>query len=174
MTFNPKTKETTVLLHNLSFPNGVALSQNGEFLLVAETTNCRILKLWLETSKAGTVEVFAQLPGFPDNIRRNQKGEFWVGIHSRRSSFLKRVLSFTWIGSTFVNYFPVDITNLDSYAAKLKGSGLAVKLGENGEILELIEDKKGKIWKSASEVMERHGYLLIGSVKMPFLVKLNK
>ncbi|XP_027157916.1 protein STRICTOSIDINE SYNTHASE-LIKE 10-like [Coffea eugenioides] len=82
--FDPKTNQVTVLLKNLMFPNGVVLSKNNDFLPVAETTNCRVLKYWLEPSKAGTVEIFAKLPGRPDNIKRNQNGEFgWQLFHWR-------------------------------------------------------------------------------------------
>ncbi|KAA8517244.1 hypothetical protein F0562_017504 [Nyssa sinensis] len=140
--YDLKSKEITVLLDNLSFPNGVALSENGHFILVAETTNCRILKLWLETSKVGTVEVFAELPGFADNIKRNPKGEFWVGIHSRRGKFLKWILSYPWIGNALVK-LPFDITKAYSYLGKLRGCGLAVRLSDNGDILEMLEDKSG-------------------------------
>lgn len=60
--YDPNSKETTVVLSNLSFHK---LSKNGDFILVAETTNCIILKLWLGPSKkSGKVEVSAQLPGF--------------------------------------------------------------------------------------------------------------
>lgn len=170
--YDPKLNETKVVLDNLSFPNGVALSQNGEFVLVAETTHCRILKLWLQSPKAGLVEVFAQLNGFPDNIKRNNKGEFWVGIQSRRGKFLEWILSNNWIGKFLIN-LRIDLTKIESYLSKFRGCGLAVKLGDDGEILEMLEDKIGKIWRSASEVMEENGFLWIGSVKMPFVVKLN-
>ncbi|EXC19615.1 hypothetical protein L484_019361 [Morus notabilis] len=33
---------------------------------------------WLRNPKAGTFEVFAQLPGFPDNIKRSPRGGFWA------------------------------------------------------------------------------------------------
>lgn len=49
--YDPNSKETTVIVSNLSYPNGVAVSKNGDFLLVAETSNCRILKVWLEASE---------------------------------------------------------------------------------------------------------------------------
>ncbi|KAL3514058.1 hypothetical protein ACH5RR_026775 [Cinchona calisaya] len=80
--FDPNNDQVTVLLNNLMFANGVASSKNGDFLLVTETTNGRVLKFWLESSKVGKFEVFAQLPGRPDNIKRNQRGEFWVAVNS--------------------------------------------------------------------------------------------
>ncbi|XP_028095878.1 protein STRICTOSIDINE SYNTHASE-LIKE 11-like [Camellia sinensis] len=77
MKYDPKSMKTTVLLENLTFPNGIALSKDGDFILVvADTTNCKILRLWLKSSKPGLVEDFAHLPGFLDNIRRNLKGKF--------------------------------------------------------------------------------------------------
>ncbi|GMQ00216.1 hypothetical protein CsSME_00047404 [Camellia sinensis var. sinensis] len=74
--YDPKSMETTVLLKNLTFPNRIALSKDGDFILIADTTNCKILRLWLKSSKPGIVEDFAHLPGFLDNIRRNLKGKF--------------------------------------------------------------------------------------------------
>ncbi|XP_010108513.2 probable transcription factor At1g11510 [Morus notabilis] len=80
MSYDPQSKQVDVLLKNLSFPKGVALSQNGDFLLIAETTSCRIMRYWPRTPEAGTFEVFAQLPGFSDNIKRSPRR----GIHSKR------------------------------------------------------------------------------------------
>ena len=166
MKYDPRSKEIRVLLNNLSYPNGVSLSKNGDFILISDTTNCRILKLWLQTSKRGTVEIFTELPGFPDNIKRNPKGEFWVGFHSRRAKFLKWIIiSYPWIG----NSLTFDITKLYSLVANFRGCGLAARLSENGDILEMLEDNSGSKWKFISEVEERNGKLYIGSVKMPFV-----
>jgi len=42
--YDPSTNESTVLLSGLHFANGVQLSKNEEFVLVAETARCRVLK----------------------------------------------------------------------------------------------------------------------------------
>ncbi|XP_074279638.1 protein STRICTOSIDINE SYNTHASE-LIKE 10-like [Silene latifolia] len=76
--YDPKTKDVTVLLDGLAFANGVALSENKDFVLVAETTASQIKRFWLTGPKAGSSEIFAKLTGKPDNINRNNKGEFWV------------------------------------------------------------------------------------------------
>ncbi|XAR69585.1 Strictosidine synthase [Bertholletia excelsa] len=169
MKYDPTTKEVTVLLDNLSLPNGVSLSDNGEFIIVAESTTCRILKFWLETSKVGTVEVFAdQLLGFPDNIKSNERGEFWVGIHGRRGKLLKWALSVVWM-RRFIEKLPFDINKAYSYIVKWTGSGLAVKLSKDGEVLEILEDTSKDGWKFVSEVDERNGSLWIASIKVPFV-----
>ncbi|KAI3788332.1 hypothetical protein L2E82_01093 [Cichorium intybus] len=171
--YDLESTKVTVLVHNFTFPNGVALSQDGNFLLVAETTNCRITRFWLKTRKAGTLEVFADLPGYPDNIKVNEKGEFWVAMYSRESRILRWIHSKPWIVYALRKLLPVNIVRVVSYIAKRGGEGLAIKLGVNGEILEMLEDVKGKKWKHASEVMERGEYFWIGSVENSFAVKLK-
>lgn len=170
--YDLKSNEVTILLTNLSFPNGVALSLDGNFLLLAETTNCRILRFWHKTPKAGTLEVFADLPGYPDNIKRNHKGEFWVAMFSRKNIFLKWIHLNPWIIYA-LSKLPIDIAKVTSYIAKARGEGLASKLGVDGKIMKTLDDVNGKIWRYASEVMEKDGYLWIGSVENSFVVKLK-
>ncbi|CAA6672515.1 unnamed protein product [Spirodela intermedia] len=54
MRYDPATKKTAVLLRGLQFPNGVAVSSGGDFVLVAETTKQRVLRFWVKGSKAGS------------------------------------------------------------------------------------------------------------------------
>lgn len=171
MKFDPKTKETTLLLRNLMFPNGVALSKNADFLLFVETTTCKLFKFWLKTSKVGTLEVLTQFPGFPDNIKRNEKGGFWVGINSPRTKFLDFVISNPWIGNLLVK-FSVDLTKLHLRLARFIWSpGMGIRLDEDGNVMEVLDGTKGSKWKYVSEVEEENGNLWIGSVTRPFVVK---
>lgn len=170
MKYEPESAQSTVLLDGLAFPNGVALSKNNDFLLISETFHCRILRFWLQSSKAGTLEVIAQLPGFPDNIKRNGKGEFWVAMHSRRGKLLEWFLSHPWIGRTLLK-IPKMKNLILSYSEWRKSAGLAARLSEEGEILEIFEPRLGNRWSSISEVYERDGNLWIGSVSTPFLGK---
>ncbi|KAG8372086.1 hypothetical protein BUALT_Bualt12G0029900 [Buddleja alternifolia] len=169
MKFEPKTNKTTILLDNLKFPNGVALSQNGNFLLFVETTTCRLFKFWLKTPKAGKIEVIAQFPGFPDNIKRNGNGEFWVGINSRRGKFLEWIISNPWIGKSLIRVFPIDVTKVHLCLARwIAKTGMGIRLNRDGNVVEVLDSKR---WKFVSEVDEDSGSLWIGSVTMPFVVK---
>ncbi|KAK6124854.1 hypothetical protein DH2020_041388 [Rehmannia glutinosa] len=170
--FEPKTKKTTLLVNNLKFPNGVALSQSGDFLLFVETTTCKLYKFWLKTSKAGNLEVIAQFPGFPDNIKRNRNGEFWVAINSHRGKLFEWLISNPWIGNTLVRVSPVDVTKLHSCLARLiGGNGMGIKLDRDGNVVEVLDSSKGKKWKFVSEVEEENGNLWIGSVTRSVIVK---
>ncbi|XP_074293542.1 protein STRICTOSIDINE SYNTHASE-LIKE 10-like [Silene latifolia] len=81
MKYDMKTGAVTVLLRNLSFANGVALSKNNDFVFVGESTASQIVKYWLKGYKAGTHEVL-KYNGGPDNINRDAKGDFWVALLS--------------------------------------------------------------------------------------------
>ncbi|XP_010504622.1 PREDICTED: protein STRICTOSIDINE SYNTHASE-LIKE 10-like [Camelina sativa] len=166
--YDRSSKKATVLLQGLAFANGVALSKDRSFVLVVETTTCKILRLWLSGPNAGTQDVFAELPGFPDNIRRNSNGEFWVALHSKKGLFAKLSLSQTWF-KDLVLRLPISAPRLHSLFTGGRPHATAVKLSESGEVLEVLEDKEGKRLRFISEVEEKDGKLWIGSVLMPFL-----
>jgi sugar lactone lactonase YvrE len=82
--------ETTVLLEGLEFANGVALSADQSFLVVAETSAYRLTR-WSVAD--GTSSVFVDnLPGFPDNVSLGSDGLFWVALASGRDALLDRLL----------------------------------------------------------------------------------
>ncbi|KAE8691032.1 Protein STRICTOSIDINE SYNTHASE-LIKE 3 [Hibiscus syriacus] len=165
---NPHTKETTVLMTNLQFPNGVSLSKDGSFLVVCESCSGRLLKHRLKGEKSGTSEVFAILPGFPDNVRTNKNGEFWVAIHSRRSMY-SHILGLYPKLRAFILKLPISAEVQRLLHMKGKQLGQAVKYGPDGKLLRVLEDSEGKVVKAVSEVDERDGKLWLGSVLMPFI-----
>ncbi|XXG87447.1 hypothetical protein AAC387_Pa11g2132 [Persea americana] len=86
MSFDPQTNLTQVLLHDLYFANGVALSPHHDFLVFCETPLRRCRKYHIQGGKKGTVEDFIDnLPGYPDNIRYDGEGHFWVALFAGRT-----------------------------------------------------------------------------------------
>ncbi|KAH7521363.1 protein STRICTOSIDINE SYNTHASE-LIKE 13 [Ziziphus jujuba] len=160
--YDPPTKTTHIVLDGLAFPNGVQLSRDQTFLLFTETTNCRLMKYWLEGPKTGLVERVADLPGFPDNVRINEKGQFWVAIDCCRTAAQEVLSHNPWIKSI---YFRLPIRM--SLLARLMGMKMYTVISlfdEKGEILEVLEDRKGVVMKLVSEVREVKGKLWIGTV----------
>ena len=87
--FDPGNGTVRVLVDGLDFANGVAISADERFLLIAETGSYRILRHWLQGPDAGTTEVILDnLPGFPDNVNNEEKGRFWVGLVAPRDAKL--------------------------------------------------------------------------------------
>ncbi|CAN1178623.1 Protein STRICTOSIDINE SYNTHASE-LIKE 10 [Linum perenne] len=64
MQYNINTGQVTMLASGLGFPSGVAVSSDGSYILVSETTN--------------TSEPFITNIVQPRNIRRTILGQFWV------------------------------------------------------------------------------------------------
>jgi hypothetical protein len=67
--FDPAVNRTSLLLGGLAFANGVELSPDGSFVVVAEMMRARLWRVWLTGPDKGRAEVFIDaFPGFPDNI----------------------------------------------------------------------------------------------------------
>ncbi|XVF78783.1 hypothetical protein PTKIN_Ptkin14bG0164300 [Pterospermum kingtungense] len=144
--YNPYTKRTSLIYRGLVFPNGVALSKNNSFLLVAESGRMRVLRFNLEGEEQGhDPKVFAQLSRVPDNIKRNEKGEFWVALNTGRTGRI-------------VTDAPDPI---------------GIKYDVEGNVLQQLDGKGGFTFNSISEVKEFNGRLYIGSVIKPYLSILN-
>ncbi|MFF0813559.1 SMP-30/gluconolactonase/LRE family protein [Rhodococcus sp. NPDC003318] len=88
--FDPVTGETDLLADGLQFANGVGLSRDGSFVVVAETGAYRIRRVDLTGPTAGRVSVWADnLPGIPDNVAsQTAAGIFWVALYSPRMRLL--------------------------------------------------------------------------------------
>lgn len=82
--YDPTTRRRTVVLTGLAGPNGVVVSRDGSFVLVAEYIACRIRRFWIKGPKANTSDIFVELPGNPDNIKRTRDGDFWVPANIQR------------------------------------------------------------------------------------------
>ena len=83
---DPNTETTRTLVTGLAFANGVALAADESFVLVTDTGGYRVVRYWLEGSRAGEQEDFVRgLPSFPDNVTRGPEGSFWLTLNSPRS-----------------------------------------------------------------------------------------
>ena len=89
LAYDPVTGATRVLLGDLYFANGVAVSPDGAFVLVNETTRYQVRRYWLTGSRRGTSEIIIDnLPGFPDGISSNGRGVYWLALASPRNALL--------------------------------------------------------------------------------------
>uniref|UniRef100_A0A182PNJ1 Strictosidine synthase conserved region domain-containing protein n=1 Tax=Anopheles epiroticus TaxID=199890 RepID=A0A182PNJ1_9DIPT len=81
--YDRATGKNKVLLDRLYFANGVALSPNEEFVLVAETMASQIRRYYLSGPKAGTDDIFIDgLPGLLDNLVADAEGIWAPLVHA--------------------------------------------------------------------------------------------
>lgn len=86
MKFDPSTRQTTVLARDFYFSNGVALAPDQSSLIFCETVMRRCSRYHIRGDKAGTVERFIdRLPGFPDNVRYDGDGRYWIALSAGRT-----------------------------------------------------------------------------------------
>ncbi|CAK7326463.1 unnamed protein product [Dovyalis caffra] len=154
MKYDPKRKKVTVLLKGLAFPNGVALSKDNSFLLVAESGTMRILKFSLVGYEIQGQETFIQLGRFPDNIKRTADGEFWVALNTGRGR-IRRLDATKLQQETAIHWFVDD--------------PVAVKLTAGGKVVNILNGNGGNALDSVSEVEEYRGLLWIGSSMKPYV-----
>ncbi|GJP86621.1 hypothetical protein CLOP_g16622 [Closterium sp. NIES-67] len=159
------TGKVEVIMRNLAFANGVALSKDKSFLIVCETTRARCMRYWIKGPKAGSSELFLDLPGLPDNIRLNPRGRFWIALHAKRGVIIDILTTRPWLRRIMMR-LPLEVKIL--YGIIIGAPhGYLIEVDENGEITEVLEDSLGLVVRAISEVEERGGRLWMGSVIMP-------
>ncbi|XP_076912461.1 protein STRICTOSIDINE SYNTHASE-LIKE 5-like [Bidens hawaiensis] len=91
LSYDPLTKQTQVLARDLYFSNGVELSPNQDVVNFCESFMMRCSRYYLQGDKNGSIDVFIDgLPGFPDNLRYDGDGHYWLAI-AWDNSFLTQV-----------------------------------------------------------------------------------
>ncbi|XP_062193158.1 protein STRICTOSIDINE SYNTHASE-LIKE 10-like [Phragmites australis] len=142
--YDRRARRVTVLHADLSYPNGVAVSGDGTHVVVAHTALCELRRYWVRGPRAGRSETFAELPGYPDNVRPDGRGGYWVALSK-------------------------GVADLGGGAA-VAAPTVAVKVDADGKVAEALD---GFSFVSVSEVAERNGTLWVGSVDTPYAGELK-
>ncbi|KAK2859137.1 hypothetical protein Q5P01_003757 [Channa striata] len=175
LAYDPGTETLKVLLDSLYMPNGIVLSPDEDFLLLAETSIGRILKYWLKGLKAGTVEIVLEnMVGYPDNIRLSDHGTFLVGITTPR--FRKLIPPFLDMIAPYpaVKRFLGKVIPLSWYDLFLPRYALVLELGMDGELVGSLHDPEGRLTWAVSDVFQHRGRTYLGNTDLPFLAVLEE
>lgn len=166
--YDPQTKETTVVLDNLFFANGVALSTDQDYLLVCESWKFRCLKYWLQGDQKGKIEIFVEnLPGAPDNINLAPDGSFWIALFQLPRKGMEFVHK-SKVAKHLVATFPRASTLVQGMHRK----ATVVKVAQNGQVLKRFDDPDGKVISFVTSALEYDGHLYLGSLNADFVGKL--
>jgi sugar lactone lactonase YvrE len=156
--YDPRTGKTEVLLKDLYFANGVALSRQEDFVLVNETYRYRITRYWLKGPRAGRSDTFLDnLPGFPDNLSSNRKGAFWVAFFTVRNPLADLIHPYPFIKDLVARLPP-------SLSPPPQPYGLVLRLDENGKITRSLHDPDGRHLQVITSAKEFDGFLYLGSL----------
>ncbi|XP_059422745.1 adipocyte plasma membrane-associated protein [Carassius carassius] len=171
--YDMETKEVTVVMENLRFPNGIQLFPDEVSVLVAETTMARIRRVHVSGLNKGGMDTFIDnLPGFPDNIRRSSSGGYWVSMSAVRPNPGFSMLDFLsqrpWLKKLIFKLFSQD--TLLKFVPRYS---LVVELQDGGTCVRSFHDPHGMVAAYISEAHEYNGHLYLGSFRSPYLCKLD-
>ncbi|KAM6915817.1 LOW QUALITY PROTEIN: adipocyte plasma membrane-associated protein [Xenentodon cancila] len=173
MEYDTETRELTVVMENLRFPNGIQLLPDEESVLVAETTMARIRRVHVAGLNKGGMDTFMDnLPGFPDNIRPSSTGGYWVAMSAVRPNPGFSMLDFLsqrpWIKKLLFKLFSQDI--LMKFVPRYS---LVVELHDGGVCTRSFHDPNGLVAAYVSEAHEHDGSLYLGSFRSSYIAKLD-
>ncbi|XP_023333407.1 adipocyte plasma membrane-associated protein [Eurytemora carolleeae] len=186
--FDLETRETQVLVEEINFANGLELSPEEDYILFTETGRARIHKYYLTGERSGEVKVLVNsLPGLPDNIKLNDRGNYYVGLigprlpgtwhilelvapHNILRKFISRLVCMVLIPSKLLNLvFPTSASlqfeywcgNLEPFAHLTRPYGLVVEVdGKTGDIISSLHSTNGAVrFISEAVVLDRWVYL---------------
>ncbi len=159
LAYDPSTGSTRVLLDNLYFANGVAVSPDQSFVLVAETGMYRVQRYWLRGSRRGEADIFVEnLPGFPDNIRSNGVDTFWVALPMGPDA---RQIMDAILPHPFLRKIIVRVP--DALIPAPPRSGYVLSLDMTGNVQHTLQDPDGKFYTDITTAREHSGMLYLGS-----------
>jgi sugar lactone lactonase YvrE len=158
LAYDPAAKTTRVVLGDLSFANGVAVSPDGSFLLVVETGAYRVHRVWLNGPRAGQSEIFIDnLPGFPDGISSNGRDTFWLALVTPRDKILDQLMPHPFIRKAVLRLPGFMQPAINRY-------GFALGLDVNGKVSRNLQDGSAHCFAQIANVVEHKDALYFGSI----------
>jgi len=158
MAYDPRTKQTRVLLHDFYFANGVAVSPDQSFVLVNDTGSYRVQRFWLTGPNQGQSDIFIDnLPGFPDGISSNGRDTFWLALVNRRDTALDSILPHPFMRKVVWRMPSFMQPNIKRYA-------FALALDANGKVVQNLQDPSPQCFAQIANVVEHKGMLYFGSI----------
>ncbi|MGY4831577.1 SMP-30/gluconolactonase/LRE family protein [Sphaerotilaceae bacterium SBD11-9] len=161
--YDPATQATRVLLSDLCFPNGLALSADEQHVFVNETGEYRIWKVGVGAANVSAKQpsadaqvLLANLPGHPDNLMRGQAGRIWVGLVKPRGAFIDDSAGKPWLRSLAMRLpkalWPVP-----------PAYGHVFAFDESGKVLVDLQDPSGA-YPEATAITETDDRLYVQSL----------
>ena len=165
--YDPASGEVETVLDRLAYANGVAISDSGDFLLVVEMNEYRVLKHWLAGPQQGRTEVLLDnLPGFADNLKTGLNGRFWLGFAAPRNAIVDRFSSTPWVRKV--------IQRLPAFVRpKPKMQSHVIAFSGEGEILMNMHDPDAR-YPMLTGVLETQTHLYLTTLTGKYLPVIAK
>ena len=147
-------QEPEVLLEGLTFANGVVLDPQGEFVLVAETGKGLIHRVWFDD---GRTDIFAEVPGYPDNLSLGSDGLFWCAVPALPNESLESIHRLPSFIRKLIGMLP------ESLGPKVPDCCRVVAYDREGRLVHILDGDPAH-YHYVTGVRERDGMVWIGSI----------
>jgi sugar lactone lactonase YvrE len=158
LALDPKSRRPRTLLRSIHFANGVAVSPDQTFVLVAETGEYRIRRVWVKEPKMGQSDIFIEnLPGFPDGISSNGRDRFWLALVTPRQALFDRMLPYPFMRKM--------VARLPKFMQPApKRYSFVLGLDPQGRVTENLQNGSDDCYAEIANVVEHDGALYFGSI----------
>jgi ribose transport system permease protein len=158
--FDPKDGSSRTVLRGLQMPNGICVEPGGNSLLYAETWGCRITRWYFDgPNKGRKEEVIANLPGYPDNINRASDGNYWCALCGMRSPIFDLAQRMPAVRRRMIQK-----VGRDNWLYPNMNTGCVIKFDLNGNILDVLWDRKGESHPMITSIREHRGFLYLAGI----------
>jgi len=159
--YDINTGECDVVLSELHFANGVAVSPDETYVLVNETMRYRIKRAFVRGPKAGWVDVFVDnLPGFPDGISTGAEGIFWLAFYAPRDAVLDGAAERPWLRK-IIHRIP------SALQPKPVRHPFVLGLDAEGNVVHNLQDVDGARFSMTTSAEQFSDWLYVGSLSEP-------
>ena len=166
LAYDPTTRTTRLLLDQLYFANGVAVSADDSHVLVNETTAYRVHRYWLRGPRAGQADVLVDnLPGLPDGISRGDDGRYWIALYSPRVARLDAMLPRPWLRKLSYR-LPAFL-----HPAPLRHA-MVLAIDEAGKVVTNLQDAAADSYAPITSVQQHGDMLYLGSLTRPQIARM--
>lgn len=165
--WDPATRRARIVRDGLQFANGIAMLPGDSAVLLAETGRYRVVRIAVQGPGRGTlVPVLEALPGFPDNITRDDDGTYWLALFAPRNALLDRLS-----GSPALRRALLRIPR--AVRPRAQAYGHIVHLDASGRVLDDRQDPTGRYPKT-TDVQPVGEWLYVGALDGPVVARVRR
>ncbi|KAI9165199.1 hypothetical protein LWI28_009473 [Acer negundo] len=165
MSFDPKTKTTRVLVSDIYFANGVAVSPDQTYVVFCESIMRRCKKYHIKGEKSGRVNKFIDdLPGLPDNIHYDGQGLYWIAMNTEITKVWDLAVRYP-----FIRKIMAIVERHVGMPKMLKNSGV-IAFDLEGKPVAHYHDPELTLISSAIKIGD---HLYCGSLTKSYILRLN-
>lgn len=159
--YDINTGECSVVLDDLVFANGIAVSPDDTYVLVNETMRYRVKRVYVRGPRAGEVDLFVDnLPGFPDGISTGVDGVFWLALFAPRNPLLDAAGPNPWLRK-LIDRIPAALQ------PKPRRHPFILGFDANGQVVHNLQDADGVHFSKTTSAEQAGDWLYVGSLAEP-------